>query len=212
MLTEQEKTAFKEGLGRFVPDGSVDPIFEFMDRYNVKLHITNHRKTKLGDYRWPQPPNHNYHEISVNGDLHKYYFLLVLVHEMAHLMTHQHHGTNVQPHGREWQEEYRQLLLEYRQFFPNDMAVTLDKYTRRLPLNTVIGNELERQAKAHDPRHVPTGTSTLNELNPGDMFTSTVKPGIRFRALAKRRTRWLCLDIDTNMKYLVNGITEVTKI
>lgn len=86
MLPEE----YKAILAKYMPAAAVEPIYDFMEQYHVHLHITRKRTSKLGDYRWPQR-GHNYQEISVNGDMNPYQFLMVLLHEMAHLNTHQRH-------------------------------------------------------------------------------------------------------------------------
>ena len=103
---------YKAILAKYMPAVAVDSVYDFMSRHNVHLHITRKRTSKLGDYRWPQS-RHNYHEISVNGDMNPYHFLMVLLHEMAHLNTYQRYGSDIQPHGHEWQEHYRRLLMTY---------------------------------------------------------------------------------------------------
>ena len=112
---------YKSILAKYLPIEVVDSIYDYLNRFSVHLHITRKRSSKLGDYRWPQR-GHNYQEISVNGDMNRYQFLMVLLHEMAHLNTHQRHGNEVQPHGHEWQEEYRMLLRQYLGYFPHDIA------------------------------------------------------------------------------------------
>jgi hypothetical protein len=201
---------YKAILAKYLPGDAVEPVYAFMDRYNVFLHITRKRTTKLGDYRCPQP-HHNYQEISVNGDMNPYQFLLVLVHEMAHLNTHQRYGNDVQPHGHEWQEEYRQLMLQYLACFPDDVAALITQYTARIPLSRTIGKQIDAQLRHYDPDYTPSDELTLDQLAPGTAFRIATKPQKLFRTLEKRRTRWLCLCLDDNKRYLVNGSARVVK-
>ena len=201
--------SYKQSLGRYVPVAAVDRVFGFMDRYCVHLHITRERQSKLGDYRWPQPPRHPYQEISVNGNLNMYFFLWVLLHEMAHLNTHQRYGTNVQPHGHEWQEEYRQLLLAYADCFPQDVVVLLRKYCRHIPLSHHIGSQIESLFRHYDEGYEPSADITLDMLQPGTRFRVKAKPQRLFVAVEKRRTRWICKDVATGMQYLVYGAAVV---
>ena len=202
---------YKAILAKYMPATAVEPVHDFMDKFCVHLHITRKRTSKLGDYRWPQR-GHNYQEISVNGDMNPYQFLMVLLHEMAHLNTHQRHGNDVQPHGHEWQEQYRQLLLQYLSCFPDDIAVLITRYTARIPLSRAIGKQIDTQLRHYDPDYTPTGDLTLDQLAPGTAFRIADYPQKSFRALEKRRTRWICLGLDDNKKYLVSGSAHVVVI
>ena len=199
---------YKAILAKYMPAAAVEPVHDFMDKYCVHLHITRKRTSKLGDYRWPQR-GHNYQEISVNGDMNPYQFLMVLLHEMAHLNTHQRHGNEVQPHGHEWQEQYRQLLLQYLPCFPADIATLITQYTARIPLSRTIEKQIDAQLRHYNPDYTPTDDLTLNQLAPGTAFRIADKPQKPFRALEKRRTRWICLGLDDNKKYLVSGTARV---
>ncbi len=200
---------YKAILAKYMPAAAVEPIYDFMEQYHVHLHITRKRTSKLGDYRWPQR-GHNYQEISVNGDMNPYQFLMVLLHEMAHLNTHQRHGNDIQPHGHEWQEQYRQLLQQYLPCFPDDIATLIAQYTAHIPLSRTIEKQIDAQLRHYDPDYTPTDDLTLNQLAPGTAFRIVDKPQKLFRALEKRRTRWICLGLDDNRQYLVSGTARVT--
>ena len=202
---------YKSILAKYLPAEAVDPVYDFFDRYSIFLHITRQRHSKLGDYRWPQN-SHNYHAISVNGNLNPYHFLLVLLHEMAHFNTHQAYGTHIQPHGHEWQEAYRQLLLQYLTIFPNDIASILKRYTAHIPLSRTVEKELDAQIRHYDPEYTPSADITLDQLPVGTDFRITAKPWKPFRSLEKRRTRWICLGLDDNKRYLVSGSAVVEVI
>ena len=199
---------YKAILAKYMPAAAVEPVHDFMDKYCVHLHITRKRTSKLGDYRWPQR-GHNYQEISVNGDMNPYQFLMVLLHEMAHLNTHQRHGNDIQPHGHEWQEQYRLLLLQYLHCFPDDLATLITQYTSRIPLSRTIEKQIDAQLRHYNPNYTPSDDLTLNQLPPGTAFRIADNPQKPFRALEKRRTRWICLGLDDNKKYLVSGTARV---
>ena len=199
---------YKAVLAKYLPATAVDSVYDFLDRYKVFLHITRKRTSKLGDYRWPQP-HHNYHEISVNGDMNPYQLLMVLLHEMAHLNTYQHYGNNVQPHGHEWQEEYRQLLHQYLSCFPDDIAMLISRYTARIPLSRTTEKQLDELLLHYNPDYAPSADPVLDQLKPGTTFRIVAKQQKLFRALEKRRTRWLCLGLDDNKQYLVSGSAKV---
>jgi len=199
---------FKKGLAKYVPAEAVNPLFDFMAEHKVHLHITRERFSKLGDYRWPQP-QHRYHEISINGNLNKYHFLMVLLHEMAHLNTWLQHGNTIQPHGHEWQANYARLINLYLPLFPTDVSVLLQRYTARIPLSRTIEKQIDAQLRHYNPDYTPSQDITLNDLTPGTRFHIASRPDHHFQALEKRRTRWICLNLADGKKYLVSGTAVV---
>src|SRR5919107_445470 len=91
-------------LQDFLPEGTYEPVLEYLHHYRVHLTVAKERKSILGDYR--HRTKHESHRISVNGNLNKYSFLITLLHELAHLVTFQKHGNKVQSHGKEWKSMY----------------------------------------------------------------------------------------------------------
>ena len=188
----------------------MERVYDYLFRHKVHFHITLERRTKLGDYRRPTP-DHNFHEISVNGDLNPYFFLWVFLHEAAHLETPLKYNS-VQPHGHEWQEEYRQLLILNADLFPDELQPLLKKYTRRIPLSHPVAKQIETLLHHYDADYNPDGRPlTLDDLHPGDRFTLKNRPQQQFEALERRRTRWLCRELRTHRQYLVNGAAQIIK-
>lgn len=203
-MTQEEQ--YKSTLSRYLPASAVDAVYQFLNGHAVHLHITRKRDSKLGDYRMPQP-RHEYHEISINGDLSPHMFLLVLLHEMAHLETFLHHGRSVQPHGHEWQQNYRSLLVDYANagHFPVETLPLLKKYTAKIPLNRNLGSELERQLRQTDSPDTALSELLLKDLPVGSRFRIKSRPQHLFQSVEKRRTRYRCIDMDTHIPYLISG-------
>ena len=194
--------------GEPVTLSAVDWVYRYLDLHRVHFHITLERRSKLGDYRWPQP-RHEYHEISINGDLNPYLFLWVFLHEAAHLETHLRH-TAAQPHGHEWQEEYRRLIVACAPLFPPDVQPLLARLARRIPLNRSLLRQVEASLHRHDPGYGSAEHLTLDQLAPGSRFRLKSRPDILFESIARRRTRWLCRDVATGRQYTVAANAEVT--
>lgn len=202
---------FKQGIAPFLPAAAVDGICDYMIRHKVQVTATNQRTTKLGDYRLPSL-HHPNHAISFNGDLNPYMALHVLLHEMAHLDNYLLHGRTVAPHGLGWQECFRHQMMDFRHCYPIDALPLLDRYTARIPLNKTIGIQLEECLKSHTPGYSESHGTTLNDLMPDTRFQIVERPGITFRAIARRRTRWLCEDTATHNRYTISGTIHVTPI
>ena len=207
-----DKETYTATLRRYLPESAVETIFTyFTQTHSIKFHITRNRVSKLGDYRWPQP-HHQYHEISVNGNLNPYFFLWVLLHEMAHLETWETHKNTVPPHGHEWQQQYAQLIITHEIHFPQELRPLLHRFAKRIPLSHALSHEIESSLRQYDSGYVPHTVLTLNDLTPGDCFYVKAHPQPHFQAKEKRRTRWVCTALDSGNNYLVQGSAEVVKI
>ena len=136
-------------------------------------------------------------------------FLVVMLHEVAHLDTRLQFNGNVQPHGHEWQRNYARRLTEFRACFPPESRDLLDRYVRHIPLVRRAGEAFEQVLKRYDPGYNPGDELHLDDLPPGSLFHIAGKPSPLFRSIERRRTRWLCQDEATGKQYLVRGISPV---
>ena len=207
MTTEERYRAI---LHNHLPAEAVDSVYAYLERHKVHLHITRGRRSKLGDYRWPQP-RHAFHEISINGDLNPYMFLWVLLHEAAHLETHLKHSTPVAPHGHEWQAEYARLLNEHLGWFPAEAREAIALYAGRVPMPRAAGRRAEELLHRHDSGYDPEAPAPLHldDMAPGTLFRLASNPKILFRSVERRRSRWLCIDTATQRAYTVSGVAVV---
>lgn len=210
-MTTEER--YRRILANHLPAGAVDWVYDYLNLHKVHFHITQERRSKLGDYRWPQSAggrDHPFHEISVNGDLGPYRFLWVFLHEAAHLETHLRHGHSVQPHGHEWQGEYCRLLREHLAFFPGEVQPLVARFARRVPMERAVGRQAEEALRRFEPGYTAEAAPlTLDRLQPGVRFRLRSKPALLFEAQERRRTRWLCLELTSGRQYTVNGAAEV---
>src|SRR5262245_37357366 len=112
----------EEVLGKYLPHNAVAQCTDWLIKYKVKLKITRSRASRYGDYT--SPTRHSGHVITVNHNLNKYFFLLTLIHELAHLLCHEKYHRSVAPHGGEWKNEFIRLLdpATGRKFFPPDLV------------------------------------------------------------------------------------------
>ena len=208
-MTAEQADKYKATLRNYLPEVAVEPVFLFLtQRHLVKLIITRDRHTKLGDYRWPQNGK-NYHQITINGGLNPYRFLYVLLHEMAHLTTWTRHGLNVRAHGHEWQEVYAALLQQYLHAFPSEVQPLLLRYTMHIPLHNPTGTELEGRLHQYDDDSAPEW-QLLRDLPMGSTFVlADTADSLVFQVLHKRRTRYLCRELDHGDPYTIPGAARV---
>lgn len=207
MTTEERYRAI---LRNHLPTDAVGVVYDYLNLHKVHFHITRERRSKLGDYRWPQR-DHEFHEMSVNGDLNSYLFLWVFLHEAAHLETHLKYS-RVAAHGHEWQAEYALLLRRYLGFFPAEAQPIIAQYSARIPLSRPLLRQVEELLHHYDKDYVEGSTTRLDDLPAGSCFRLKNKPEMVFESVERRRTRWLCREAATGRQYTVNGRAEVEPV
>lgn len=200
-----ELQALTKKLNIFLPEEACFRASHYIVDRNIKLTITKKRKTKLGDYRAPSA-GIRYHRISVNGDLNPYMFLLVLLHEFAHLEVWNANRRRVRAHGDEWKTAYKNLYLDYSDCFPVDVNSIIETHFKNLKATTCNDPYLTKHLMYMDHKE---SVLMLNELSPGEEFETS---GRSFQMINKRRTRFLCMDLISKKNYLVSGSAIVTRL
>src|SRR5262245_57525433 len=130
-------------LRAHLPAASWPVVVSWLRRNPVVVRISPSRRSKLGDYRVAS--RNQPHRISVNADLNRYAFLVVLVHEFAHHTTFQRYRRH-QPHGREWKTEYKRLMRPFmgREVFPADVLHALEHHLEDAPSSSCTDHDLMR--------------------------------------------------------------------
>ncbi len=189
----------------FVPEGAAQPVIDLLNAKHLSLTIKNPRKTKIGDYRPPRKEGEP-HEISVNGDLNSYAFLITLIHEYAHLTTFEKYDfSKIRPHGAEWKKEFRKSLNPFikKAIFPESIKVALDRYLKNPAACTDYQlMQALREFDTDREEHV-----LLDELPNNSHFIWDKKR--LFKKEGKIRKRLRCLEVKTNKYYLFNPTVEV---
>ncbi|NQU32210.1 MAG: SprT-like domain-containing protein [Bacteroidetes bacterium] len=197
----------KDLLLKYLPSNSIEIVLNWIIEKNVHLKIAKKRNTKFGDYRPPiKNPNHR---ISINHDLNKYAFLITFVHELAHLVAWEKHGNKVSPHGIEWKTEYRHLMevVLKEQVFPEEIHEVLKISIVNSKASSSSDLKLTRILKKYDLKQ--TGTS-LEDIPENTLFK--IENGKVFLKGNKRRTRYICKNIQTNKQYLFHPLTPIEVI
>jgi hypothetical protein len=190
-------------LAKFLPDHAVKPAFELIVTHGVHLKIVNERSTRHGDYRKGLSGKH---EITVNGSLNKYRFLITLIHEIAHLVAFEKYGRNIKPHGHEWKHTFQQLMVPYirPEIFPNQILPLLARHFRNPSASSDTDTTLSLALKQFDQQN---DKNYVFEIPYGSVFR--IKNGKVFKKIAVRTKRYECLEISSGRLYLFNPNAEV---
>jgi SprT protein len=192
-------------LEKYIPDGCINIVLQFLTTYKIHLTITKQRQTLLGDYRHAHQGKA--HRISVNGNLNPYSFLITFLHEVAHLLAFEKYGATILPHGKEWKNEFSKVLATFLKdkIFPNDIEKALTVSIKNPAASSCGDVQLMRVLKNYDSK--AEGIFTVEQLKTGTLFK--IKDGRIFIKGEKVRTRYKCKEVTTHKLYLFNGLYEV---
>ena len=195
---------FKQILSKYLPNDFVPYISELIMQSDVKFKIVAPRRTKLGDFKAKGDKN-NKSQITINGDLNPYAFLITTLHELAHLHTYNKYKYKVRPHGKEWKKEFSILLnpILIHDALPNELKIALEKSIQNLKASSCSDIHLSRALKKYDPSK---RTVTLEELDENTCFAINKKTYLKGKL---RRTRYLCKEMSSGKSYLIHALAEV---
>jgi hypothetical protein len=191
----------KNLLHKYIPEASVSLVNELLNKYPHQLKIVNKRATKHGDFRLTKDREY---QITVNNNLNPYQFLLTLIHEVSHLVTHLNER-RVQPHGKEWKQNFQYLMLPFLHpdIYPKEILPHLAKYLKNPKASTDSDVKLALAMKLFSEK---SDTNFIFEIPFDSKF---VFKNRIFRKGNKRRTRFECIELKTKKLYLFNQNAEV---
>jgi SprT protein len=197
-----------KALAAYLPEGSFENVVHFLHQYHVHLTVTKERSSVLGDYR--NAVHGKNHRITVNGNLNKFAFLITLLHELAHLLTHEQYGHRVAAHGKEWKKIYGSLLADFitKKIFPSNIENELRRSLSNPAASSCAEEGLMRILRHYDERK--NGIYFLEELPYGTFFR--IKDGRVFQKGEKLRKRYKCTERNTNAVYLFSPVYEVKPV
>lgn len=202
-----KKQQVTEKLRAFLPAGFEGMVADLLFENPVSFKIVPPRSTKLGDFRASFQGSK--HQITVNGDLNPYSFLITTLHEFAHLKTYIVYGNRVKPHGEEWKAMYRNLLLPAidTKLLPQDILNALMHSLTNTKASSCSDIQLSRVLRNYDK-----GKPDVFILESLPKNTTFVLQGKQFIKGELRRKRYVCEDVNTSKKYLVHALSEVKPI
>lgn len=190
-------------LEKYIPHEFVPIVSELLHHHPVRFKIVRPRKTKLGDFRFD--PQTKKYQITVNGDLNPYSFLITTLHEFAHLICHKNHGYKVSPHGKEWKTYFHELLqpVVHSEHTPAQLKKALQKSVFKIKASSCTDIHLSRALSEFDKED---GLTVLEKLEANSVFILNNRT---FQKGSLRRTRYLCTELNTGKQYLINRLSKV---
>jgi len=194
---------FEDVISNYVPEQAVREVIRLWEENPYQLTVASQRKTKKGDFR--ARIKGNVHYISVNYNLNSYEFLLVLIHEYAHLMVWKIYGRNAKPHGEEWKDQFRTYMLPFFKLvdFPPKLGIAMLNYLRNPKASSGSDINLQKEFAKFDP---PSDEVLVEDLKDGELFFYNFRV---FKKGKKLRTRYLCEEVLTKSKYRFSPLAPV---
>jgi SprT protein len=193
----------KTVLEKYIPEQSLELVFELIKANHVHLKIVNERLTRHGDYR--KHPD-GFHQVTVNASLNKYRFLITLIHEIAHLVAFEKYGRDIKPHGDEWKMTFQRLMVPFirPEIFPNQLLPLLARHFRNPKASSDTDATLSLALKQFDPEN---DKNYIFEIPYGSIFR--IHNGKIFKKVALRLKRYECQEMSSGRIYLFNPNAEV---
>lgn len=185
------------------PESARPDIKLLFEKHSFSFRITAPRQTRLGSFR---PSQNKVPVVSVNIDLKQYTFLLIFLHEVAHLIVWEQYGRDVKAHGQEWKKAFRELAEPFfeNNVFPADLENELRRYFRSTPATFSRNTKLINALAFHEG-----GIPSLTVADIPFNETFSLAKGKTFVKLQKRRTRFKCYCPADRRYYLVHGSAKV---
>jgi SprT protein len=171
------------------------------------LKLTKARQTKVGDFT--SKNSRTRPVITLNRDLNPYLFLVVYIHEVAHLYVHLRYGNKVDPHGEEWKTAFKRLMepMLRKEVFPLEILHLLASHMVNPKASSFADAELTRALRSFDKN--ADKYTALSEIPEGSIFNFQ---GRYFKKGKIKRTRVLCSEVGSKRSYLIPKEVLVTDV
>ena len=190
-------------LEKYLPENCWSPLKKWFGDYTIHIKITRGRNSKLGDYRKMRDLSH---QITINSTLQPQLFFFVLTHELAHLIAFEKFGNRISPHGAEWKNTFSTMLLESISIYDEDLKSIILKFSKSPKANFMSSPDLVRYFHIED---YEDESSYIEDLEIQDQFIYRKQIYI---IEEKRKKNYLCIQLDTDKKYIFKPLARVEKI
>ena len=188
-------------LIKYIPEKAIPLVEYLINEHKINLKIVSQRQTKHGDFRtFPNGQT----QITVNNNLNEHQFLLTLIHEIAHHVTHKRFG-RVQPHGKHWKTVFQHLMLPFLQpdIYPKEILPYLANYLKNPKASTDTDVNLSLALRGGEAEN---GKNFIFQVPVDSVFQFK---DTLYKRGNKRRTRYECLNLTNKRVYLFNQNAEV---
>lgn len=191
-------------LEKYLPTHAVPMVDALLQQHLVYLRIVPARNSKHGDYR--KLPN-GQHQITVNGSLNQYRFLITLIHEIAHLVAIEKFGRDIASHGKEWKFTFQRLMLPFirPEIFPEQILPLLARHFKNPTASSDTDVHLAKALKQLDESY--ENTTFIHQIPNGSIFK--IYNGRTFQKVGLKVKRYVCKELSTGKAYLFNANAEV---
>lgn len=195
-------------LLQYLPQETIEQVSSLLGKHAVQLTITRNRVSKLGDYR--PPVRIKNHRITINGDLGKYFFYLVFLHEMAHLFVWNKYRNKVSPHGQQWKEEFSSLLRQavYLNLLPANLTEEVLDFSLNVKATFAAHAGLWKILKSMDEKHA--AEITVEDIPDDSFFVAS--NGRMFKKEARLRKRYRCYCVNNKRRYLFHPMAVIQPV
>jgi SprT protein len=205
VLTE---ALFNQSIANKVPAESLEYCTSLWKEHPFSFAITKTRSTCLGNYKY----QNGSHTITINHDLNLYNFLITYIHEVAHQRVFIAHKGKKRPslHGNEWKTHFQYLItpLLNETVFPLVVLKPLALHMKNPPASSTRDLKLMKALKLFDLGD----KTTVFHLEDMPNMASFLFKNRKFQKLEKRRTRALCVELESKRKYTIPLLAEVKPI
>ncbi|SOE22471.1 SprT-like family protein [Spirosomataceae bacterium TFI 002] len=193
---------FKSILSPKVPATALSYCTQLWLSHPFDFKISKTRNTCLGNYRFYQGK----HAISINHDLNPYNFLITYIHEVAHMHVKLKNYRKPMPHGKEWKFHFQELMIPMlkEEIFPLEVLKALSKHMINPKASSTRDPLLLKSLRQFDDSK--TDFLTIGEIENDVVFNFRNRI---FQKKETRRTRALCLCLETKQKYTISLAAQI---
>ena len=193
-------------LENYIPARALNYTASLLSSDSIILHVSRPRNTKAGHFK--KHARHQIPEISINSNLGEERFLFTLIHEIAHWKSFEEHGRSIRSHGPEWKSCFRDLMLPllHPEVFPDELLGPIGSHMKSPKASTIADPVLQLAFDSVEGIE----RTFLHQLEEGARFQ--IRKGRQFIKGPKKRTRYLCKDLNNKRMYLVPGSAPVVEL